>query len=68
MSESKQSLTQRAGKGMAWMILMRWSVRALGLVSTVILARLLEPEDYGVAAMAAMVVGFIEVFGMFGFQ
>lgn len=40
----------------------------MGLVSTVILARLLEPEDYGVAAMAAMVVGFIEVFGMFGFQ
>jgi len=44
------------------MIAMRWATRALGLVSTVILARLLAPEDFGVVAMAMVVVGFLEVF------
>ena len=41
---------------------MRWATRALGLASTVILARLLAPEDFGVVAMAMVVVGFLEVF------
>lgn len=41
---------------------MRWATRALGLVSTVVLARLLAPEDFGVVAMAMVVVGFLEVF------
>ncbi len=41
---------------------MRWATRALGLVSTIILARLLAPEDFGVVAMAMVVVGFLEVF------
>ncbi len=41
---------------------MRWATRALGLISTIILARLLAPEDFGVVAMAMVVVGFLEVF------
>ena len=45
---------------------MRWATRALGLVSTVILARLLAPEDFGVVAMAMVVVGFLEVFTQTG--
>lgn len=39
-------------KGFAWSILARWGVRALGLVSTVVLARMLEPEDFGLIAIA----------------
>lgn len=49
-------------RGSAWMIAMRWAIRAFGLVSTVVLARLLAPEDFGVVAMAMVVVGFLEVF------
>jgi lipopolysaccharide exporter len=44
-----------------WMIGMRWSVRSLGVLSTIILARLLEPQDFGIVAMAMVVVGFFEV-------
>lgn len=44
------------------MIAMRWATRALGLVSTVILARLLSPADFGLIAMAMVVVGLLEVF------
>jgi O-antigen/teichoic acid export membrane protein len=43
------------------MIGMRWSIRGIGLISTIILARLLVPEDFGIVAMAMLVVGLIEV-------
>ena len=45
---------------------MRWATRALGLVSTIVLARLLAPEDFGVVAMAMVVIGFLEVFTQTG--
>jgi len=53
-------------RGSAWMIAMRWATRVLGLVSTIILARLLAPEDFGVVAIAMVVVGFLEVFTQTG--
>jgi O-antigen/teichoic acid export membrane protein len=40
---------------------MRWADRLLGLVSTVILARLLVPDDFGLVAMAMVVVGLFDV-------
>ena len=43
--------------GAAWAVGMRWSIKLLGLVNTVIMARLLMPADYGVVAMAMLVVG-----------
>ncbi len=45
---------------------MRWSVKGLGLVSTVVLARILSPSDYGVVAMAMLVVGLADVLTDFG--
>jgi len=49
-------------RGSAWMVAMRWSMRGIGILSTVILARLLLPEDYGLVAVSMIVVAFIEVF------
>ena len=40
---------------------MRWSDRLIGLISMVILARLLTPADFGIIAMASVVVGLIDV-------
>jgi O-antigen/teichoic acid export membrane protein len=40
---------------------MRWIDRLIGFVSTVILARLLVPEDFGIIAMAAIIVGLADV-------
>lgn len=49
-------------RGVTWAILMRWAVRLIGLFSTLILARILTPDDFGVAAMATIVVGlFVEM-------
>ncbi len=38
------------------------------IISTIILARLLAPEDFGVVATAMMVIGFATKFGEFGFH
>lgn len=50
----------------AWAIGSRWLVRLLGLASTIVLARLLTPEDFGVVATAMIVVGFSEAIFEFG--
>jgi len=53
-------------KGAAWSVALRWAMRLLGLVSTVILARLLTPADFGLVAMAMLVVAFFEAWLSFG--
>ena len=40
---------------------MRWTDRLMGLVSTLILARLLVPEDFGLVAMAMVIAGLLDV-------
>lgn len=39
---------------------LRWIDRLIGFVSTLILARLLMPEDFGLIAMASIVIGLAE--------
>jgi lipopolysaccharide exporter len=53
-------------RGSLWLIGLRWSLRLMGLLSTVILARLLTPADYGIVAIATIIVGGIEVFSRAG--
>lgn len=43
------------------MIAMRWFDRVIGIVSTFILARVLLPDDFGIVAMASVVVAFADV-------
>ncbi|MDB5816043.1 MAG: hypothetical protein JWN23_3160 [Rhodocyclales bacterium] len=52
--------------GAAWAIAMRWSIKGLGLLSTLTLARLLTPGDYGLVAMAMLVVGLVYAVSDFG--
>lgn len=40
---------------------LRWADRIIGLVSTIILARILAPEDFGVIAMASLVVTLVDI-------
>ncbi len=48
-------------KGALLTVLMRWSDRLIGFVSTLILARLLVPADFGIIAMASLVIGLVDV-------
>jgi len=52
--------------GAAWSLLSRWGMRLLGLLSTLVLARLLAPTDFGIVGMAMIVVGFSETLLEFG--
>ena len=49
-------------------VAMQWSVRAIGLVSVVVLARLLQPSDFGIVAIALTASAFIEFFGWIGLR
>lgn len=61
-----QSLRNRFLAGAAWMTATRWGLRLLGLVNTAILARLLAPSDFGLLALAMIVVSFIEIWFWLG--
>jgi lipopolysaccharide exporter len=42
-------------------VAMRWTDRVIGLVSTLVLARLLVPEDFGIVAMASLAIALADV-------
>ena len=54
--------------GAAWLICGRLLVRTIGLISTIILARLLVPEDFGLIALAMSVVAVLDVMSAFSFD
>ena len=61
MSISDQEIKRvSVARGAVLVVGMRWTDRLIGLVSTLILARLLLPEDFGIVAMASIVVGLID--------
>lgn len=62
MNSPKKSLLL----GAAWGVGMRWMIKGIGFINTIIMARLLAPQDYGVIAMAMLVVGLIQAFLDFG--
>lgn len=74
MSESEQpeprnpATGRQMAKGAAWMMMFKIVDKSIGLVSTIILARLLTPADFGLVAMATAVVALTELMGAFGFD
>ncbi len=48
-----QSLGKRVAKSAAWMVLKRLAFKGIGLISTLILVRLLAPDAFGLAAIAS---------------
>jgi len=67
MTLKDSSLGKRMAKGAVWTVLMRLAVRSIGLLSTVVLARLLLPADFGLVVLASMLVGFVELASEFEF-
>lgn len=55
-------------KGAIWMILFRLADRSIGVISTLILARLLIPADFGLVAMAMSIVAALEILSAFSFD
>lgn len=59
---------RKLASGAAWMVLFKLAERTLGVISTLILARLLVPADFGLIAMATAFVAMLELLGAFGFD
>lgn len=55
------SLDRKLAKGALFMVALRWASRALGLVSAMVMARLLTPADFGLVAVALAAVGLLEL-------
>jgi len=53
-------------RGIAWTGVVKWVSQLLSWMSTILVARLLNPEDYGIVAMAGIFVGFIGLLNEFG--
>lgn len=61
-------LGRQIALGGVTLILLRLSVRLIGLASIVLLFRILSPDDFGLVATASIVIGLAEVFAEFGFD
>ena len=59
-SSQTPTLTDRVARGAAWIIGGRLLVRSLGLINTLILARLLVPEDFGLVAIGVTVMQLLQ--------
>ncbi|MBM3126039.1 MAG: MOP flippase family protein [Chloroflexi bacterium] len=60
--ETVTTLKLKAFSGLKWNTLSQFGRQGVYLITTIILARLLEPADFGVVGMALVVSGFIGIF------
>lgn len=63
-----RSVQSKMARGALWMMLFKFSERGLGLISTLILVRVLTPADFGVVAMAISFIAMAEMLAAFGFD
>lgn len=66
LERDSNSLDRVLVRGLAWTGAVKWFSQLLSWVSTIVVARLLNPEDYGIVAMAGVFVGFIGLLNEFG--
>lgn len=60
------SLERRAIKGAKWLALFRTGGQAISWLTTILVARMLSPEDYGLMEMATIFTGYIFLFSELG--
>jgi len=53
-------------RGIAWTAGMKWSAQVLSWASTLIVARILDPNDYGLVGMATVYLGLANLISEFG--
>lgn len=60
--EAMTSLQKSAVSGVKWSSISQVGRQGMQLLTTVILARLLSPSDFGLVGMAMVVIGFVTIF------
>lgn len=67
MSEAETKLLDRSlVRGMFWTGLVKWASQVVSWATTILVARMLRPEDYGIVGMAATFVGVVSLLNEFG--
>src|SRR5437588_10320952 len=67
-NSTTQDVNQKMAKGAAWMISSKVSERLIGLASTMFLARLLIPADFGLVAIGTAILSVLEILSSFSFD
>jgi teichuronic acid exporter len=65
-TEASRSLDRSLVHGIAWTAAARWVTQVFSWASTLVVARLLSPADYGLVGMAAVFTGLIQIVNEFG--
>jgi O-antigen/teichoic acid export membrane protein len=60
------NIRRKMAHGVVWMVGFKVLERSLGVLSMLVLARLLVPADFGLVAMATSVIALLELFSAFG--
>lgn len=68
LSSGQGSLNSRVLRGGFWISILKVSERFLLLVKTVVLARVLSPEDFGLFGVVLLVLSMLETFSRTGFE
>ncbi len=68
MSEDSGSILAKTARGAGWVVAWRMMTRALGVLSTLALVRLLAPSDFGLIALASSFSVSIEAFSWIGIE
>ena len=63
-----REVRSKMAHGVRWMVLFKLTERSLGFISTLILVRLLSPEDFGITAMAVSFIAMAETVTAFSFD
>lgn len=61
MNSEQNQIGRKVAAGAAAMIALRFALRGLGLISTLILVRFLEPEDFGLITLAMTAYSVLEM-------
>lgn len=67
-AKGNPSLRSQTARGVAWMMLLKLAVRSLSFVSTLILVRLLSPEDFGIVGMAMVFIAIMDTISWLSFD
>lgn len=68
MTAEHKEINKQMAKGSAWMVLFKLFEKSISIVSTIIIARLLVPDDFGIVVIAIIIVEFLELLRAFGFD
>ncbi|MBV6509255.1 MAG: hypothetical protein JJLCMIEE_02324 [Acidimicrobiales bacterium] len=68
LKQPKDRLQGRTAHASVWAVALRFSDRGLLMIRTIVLARLLTPEDFGVMGVAVLTLTLVETLSKTGFR